>query len=179
MINKFLNAEIKQTFIIKTLGVLLFLFCIFGEFISLDKLASLPYFFIGIISSLIIFFSSSKISLFSPFYNFFTSLFFAIIFSAFYYFANNVDIMHKPMLRSGTLIDEINILYLLFFISMIIPIAFSLFCNVRLPKFRIPRLNERLLYYIILYYIIGCFFKFFIYTIRYNTNICINKSYVF
>ena len=154
MINKFLNAEIKQTFIIKTLGVLLFLFCIFGEFISLDKLASLPYFFIGIISSLIIFFSSSKISLFSPFYNFFTSLFFAIIFSAFYYFANNVDIMHKPMLRSGTLIDEINILYLLFFISMIIPIAFSLFCNVRLPKFRIPRLNERLLYYIILYYII-------------------------
>ena len=154
MINKFLNTEIKQSYIIKILGILLLLFCVVGEFISLDKFASLPYFFIGVISSLLIFFSSNKIFLFSPFYNFFTSLFFAIIFSAFYYFANNVDIMHKPLLRSGTLIDEINVLYLLFFISMIIPIAFSLFCNVKFPKFRIPQLNEGFLNKVFVYYII-------------------------
>lgn len=88
--SKFLNFQLPQSLIITLASILFFLFVICGQIVSIDKQASYPYLFMGIISSIIIFYNRNKIKLFSPLFIFFVSLFFAIIFSAFYYFAKPI-----------------------------------------------------------------------------------------
>ena len=158
MLKRISNIQIKQSYIIFILGIAQLLLCIIGEILSLDKMAILPYFVMGIICSIVMIWKANKIRLFSPLYNFFAAFFFAITFSAFYYFYKPfVEYpFYSPILRSGTIINEINIMYMLFGFSMLIPIIISLFTNFKIPNIKIPQIQTENINFIMLFYIIIC-----------------------
>ena len=153
MLKFFANITLSQSLIVSVASILMFLFGVYGQIVSLDKIASCPYLIMSIISSIIIFVNRNKIKLFSPLFIFFVSLFFAIICSAFYYFSTNIDIMHYPVLLSGTIIDEINLLYLIFFFFMIIPIIFISIYSIKLKKYKILKINKKDLNSLFLFYL--------------------------
>ena len=125
-----LNKIIKQTIIIKFLCILIGLYSIFCEIISLSKINSFPYFLMGIIFSVVGYFMAHRIKLFSPIYNFLNCIFFSYIFSGLYYFTQNEDVMGTPTLLEHSIWSEVNLVYITFFFALTIPIfMYLLFIN--------------------------------------------------
>lgn len=147
-----INKELKQSQIIKLLSLGIFIFSIIGQILSLDKFASIPYCVMGCILSFIIVIKSNKIQLFSPIYHVFSSIFFTFIFSGLYYFIFSTDIMNRPIINDQNSIFEINTIYILFFLSIILPISIYLFSKkyylrttLFSGKFPLYNLNSKLL----------------------------------
>lgn len=132
------NKVIKQTTIIKLLCVLILIFSLFCEIISLDKLNSLPYCLMGISIACVGFMTAHKIKLFSPIYNFLNCIFFAYIFSGLFYFCQNIDVMGTNTLLHNNLWLEINTVYILFFLSLVFPIFIYLLFIKQKIKINIP-----------------------------------------
>lgn len=158
MLKRISNIQIKQSYIIFALGAFELFLCFVGELLSLDKIASLPYFIMGIVCSVVLMWKAKEIIVFSPLYNFFITFFFAITFSAFYYFDKPMVKypFYGPTLLSGSVINEVNIMYLLFGLSMLIPIIISLFINFKLPNIKMPKIQTKNINLIIVFYIVVC-----------------------
>lgn len=163
MKNYFINKAVSQEKIIKGLAISLIIFATTGYAISLDKLNSFPYFIVGIFISILSYINSSKFKLFSPIYNLFITLFFVYVFSPFIYFSSKYDVMGNETLLNKNIFFEINLMYILFFISIITPIlVYFMFIKKHKIKFKIFSINFPISKLNFLLFIFNIIFIFFI-----------------